>query len=137
MIEYKNNLKELVKSEKELNFLNEILEENEVPEKEAKSLKYYARTKLKSILDIAKTGDEYKENEILSLIINLWFEWRSEWIRYNAINNYNMVFFGNADLSSVIKASYISHLIAKIEQFIPSETLQKINDIMVKIQFQN
>lgn len=129
-------LKQLVKQEKEFVFLEELLTENEIQDKEKLALKYYAKLKLKSILEIAKTGSELSDSETLSLLVNLWFEWRSEWIRYNAINNYNMVIHGTVDLTSVIKSSYVSYLISKIEDFIPEETLQKIHEIMVEQQYQ-
>lgn len=114
-----------------------MLKENEVSEKDSKALRYYARTKLKEILDIAKTGPELDEEETLSLLINLWFKWRSEWIHYNAVNNYNMVINGYAYIPSVLKSSYISHLIAKIETLIPEDTLEKIHEVMVNIQYQS
>lgn len=135
-MEIKEAIKQIVKSEKSFSFLSEIISENSVSENDSKVLKYYAKTKLKSLLDIAKLGNEFTYNDILSLLINLWFEWRSEWIRCNAINNYNMVFYGAADILCVIKAAYVSHLLSKIEPLIPNETLQKIHEIMVNIQYQ-
>ncbi len=132
----KVSLKTLIQNEKLFTFLNEIIKENELNEKDSKILKYYAKTKLKSLLDLIKTGEEFTEEDTINLLVNIWSEWRSEWIHYNAVNNYKMVFHGNADLLSVLKSSYISHLISKIEPLIPPETLQKIYEIMVSIQYQ-
>lgn len=135
-MEIKQGIKQIIQEEKNFLFLNEIIQENKLNENDIKHLKYYAKTKLKSLLDISKTGNEFTNEDSLSLLINIWFEWRSEWIRYNAVNNYNMVVHGYAETLSVMKSAYISYLLSKIEPLIPAETLQKIHDIMVNIQYQ-
>ncbi len=73
--------------------------------------------------------------EIHYAIRNFWFELRTEWIRHNMINNYNMVMHGEADIVSVMQSAFISGMIGELEAFIPEEELDKMNAIMVKVQY--
>jgi hypothetical protein len=132
------SLLEIVKSLKDLNYLTEIFEDfEELTDRDRKELKYYAKTKLKEMHELAKVLKTAEEEEATSSIINLWFEWRSEWIRYNAVNNFNMVEFGEANNMSVVKSGYVSFLISKIESLIPEEKLEKIHEIMVQVQYES
>ena len=87
---------------------------------------------LGAIISIHKDSDI---EEINSAIRNFWFELRSEWIRHNMINNYNMVMNGTADIVSVMQSGFISGMIGELEAFIPEAELEKMNAIMVKVQY--
>ena len=53
----------------------------------------------------------------------------------NMINNYNMVMNGTADIVSVMQSGFISGMIGELEAFIPEAELEKMNAIMVKVQY--
>ncbi len=129
-------LLDICKEEKDLPFLDEVLPDfPELVAKEIKQIRYYCKNRLKNIQDLAKAFKSSEDFEIEGAVINLWFEFRSEWIRYNSVNNYNMIFHGSASPMYMIQSSFISFLIGKIEKFIPLEKLEQIHQIMLKVQY--
>jgi hypothetical protein len=104
-------------------------------ERNIKQLRYFCKTKLKGMQDLARTLDGAEEGEIESSLCGLWFEFRSEWIRHNAVNNYNMVMHGDADSLSIVQSAYLSFLIGATEEWIPESQLEKMKEIMVDVQY--
>ncbi|MCC5816440.1 MAG: hypothetical protein JJT78_16945 [Leptospira sp.] len=129
-------LLEYCKTNKDVPFLKEMTENYEgLSERNIKELNYFSKMKLKGIQDLAKTLEDAETEEIESSISGLWFEFRSEWIRHNAVNNYNMVMKGDADPLSVVQSAVLSHLIGGIETWIPEDKLKKMMEIMVSVQY--
>ncbi len=132
-----NALLKIVQDCKDLYYLEEMISEySSLSERDVKQLRYFAKVKLKGIEEVAKTLKDYTNEEALPSIVSLWFEWRSEWIRYNAVNNFNMMEYEKVDAKSVIQSAYVSYLIDKIEPLIPEEKLEKIQKIMVEVQYE-
>ncbi|WCL50095.1 hypothetical protein [Leptospira sp. GIMC2001] len=129
-------LLQLCRNKKDLIELDEMIDSFPgLNERGIKQLKYFAKSKLKGIQDLANTLKDAGETEVDSAISGLWFEFRSEWIRHNAINNYNMVMHGDADSLSVLQSAYLSFLIGEIEILISEEQLDKMKEVMVSIQY--
>jgi hypothetical protein len=136
MYETIEGLLDICKEEKDLPFLDEVLPDfPELVSKDIKQIRYYCKNKLKNIQELAKAFKQSEDFEIEGAVINLWFELRSEWIRYNSVNNYNMIFHGTANPMYIIQSSFISFLIGKIEKYIPPEKLEQIQQIMLKVQY--
>jgi len=114
---------------------NLIKDNPELTEKQILQLKYNTKQKVRALGAIISIHKDSEKEEIDSAIRNLWFELRSEWIRHNMINNYNMVMHGNADIVSVMQSAFISGMIGELESFISEEELEKMNEIMVKVQY--
>lgn len=132
-----NFLLKIVHECKDLFYLEEMIKEHSsLSERDVKQLRYFAKVKLKGIEEVAKTLKDYTNEEALPSIVSFWFEWRSEWIRYNAVNNFNMIEYGKVCAKSVIQSTYVSYLIDKIEPLIPEEKLEKIQKIMVEVQYE-
>lgn len=115
--------------------LNLIKDNPELTEKQILQLKYNTKQKVRALGAIISIHKDSEKEEIDSAIRNLWFELRSEWIRHNMINNYNMVMHGTADIVSVMQSAFISGMIGELESFISEEELEKMNEIMVKVQY--
>lgn len=115
--------------------LNLIRDNPELTEKQILQLKYNTKQKVRALGAIISINRESDEEEINSAIRNFWFELRSEWIRHNMVNNYNMVMHGTADSVSVMQSAFISGMIGELEAFIPENELEKMNEIMVKVQY--
>jgi hypothetical protein len=136
MYETIEGLLDICKEEKDLPFLDEVLPDfPELVSKDIKQIRYYCKNKLKNIQELAKAFKQSEDFEIEGAVINLWFELRSEWIRYNSVNNYNMIFHGTANPMYIIQSSFVSFLIGKIEKYIPPEKLEQIQQIMLKVQY--
>ena len=108
---------------------------NELTEKQILQIKYNTKLKNRALGAIISIHKDSDIEEINSAIRNFWFELRSEWIRHNMINNYNMVMNGTADIVSVMQSGFISGMIGELEIFIPEAELEKMNEIMVKVQY--
>ncbi|HRG45922.1 MAG TPA: hypothetical protein PLX69_15295 [Leptospiraceae bacterium] len=108
---------------------------NELTEKQILQIKYNTKLKNRALGAIISIHKDSDIEEINSAIRNFWFELRSEWIRHNMINNYNMVMNGTADIVSVMQSGFISGMIGELETFIPEAELEKMNEIMVKVQY--
>ncbi|MBL0266462.1 MAG: hypothetical protein IPQ05_22020 [Leptospiraceae bacterium] len=108
---------------------------NELTEKQILQIKYNTKLKNRALGAIISIHKDSDIEEINSAIRNFWFELRSEWIRHNMINNYNMVMNGTADIVSVMQSGFISGMIGELEAFIPEAELEKMNAIMVKVQY--
>ncbi len=106
----------------------------EFNEQNLPKLKMYSRLKIRALGSIIKIHKESEEFEVNSAIVNFWFELRSEWIRCNTVNNYNMILTGTADDVSVVNSSFVAAMLEDIEKLISEEELSKINDIMVGVQ---
>lgn len=133
-----SGLLDYCKKNKDVPFLQEMIDNYDgLTDRNIKELKYFAKMKLKGIQELAKTLKESDEDEVESSISGLWFEFRSQWIRHNAVNNYNMVMLGEADALSVVQSAVLSHYIGAIEEWIPEEKLSKMNEVMVNIQYQS
>ncbi|MCB1178576.1 MAG: hypothetical protein KDK36_13405 [Leptospiraceae bacterium] len=131
-----SEIKEICKTESNLAYFDSVFPDfPDLTPREIKQIKYFAKSKLKEIIDLLKTFKDAPEDEINSGIISIWIELRSEWIRYNAVNNYNMVINGVASSLSVLKSGFVSYLIGKIETYISEDKLEKLNDIMTKVQY--
>lgn len=131
-----NGLLDYCKKNKDVPFLQEMIDSYPgLTERNLKELKYFAKVKLKGMQDLGKTLEDADSEEIESSISGLWFEFRSQWIRHNAVNNYNMVMTGDADPLSVIQSAVLSHLIGVIEDWIPEDKLEKMMQIMVDVQY--
>lgn len=136
MDERVRGLLEYCKANKNVAFLDEMIESYPgVTERNKKEIKYYAKIKLKGIQELAKTLKFAEPVEVESAISTLWFEFRSQWIRHNAVNNYNMYMYGVADPLFVLQSSVLSYYIDGLEKFIPQEKLEKMNEIMVNLQY--
>ena len=112
-----------------------IADNYELTEKQILQLKYNTKLKNRALGAIISIHKDSDIEEINSAIRNFWFELRSEWIRHNMINNYNMVMNGTADIVSVMQSGFISGMIGELEAFIPEAELEKMNAIMVKVQY--
>lgn len=124
------------KANKDVPFLAEMVDGYPgLTERNKKEIKYFAKLKIKGLMELAKTLKGAEEDEIDSGITGVWFEFRSQWIRHNAVNNYNMITHGEADPLFVLQSAVLSHYLAGIEEFIPEEKLTKMNEIMVNIQY--
>lgn len=108
---------------------------NELTEKQILQIKYNTKLKNRALGAIISIHKDSDIEEINSAIRNFWFELRSEWIRHNMINNYNMVMNGTADIVSVMQSGFISGMIGELETFMPEAELEKMNEIMVKVQY--
>lgn len=115
--------------------LNLIRDNPGLTEKQILQLKYNTKQKVRALGAIISIHKDSDDEEINSAIRNFWFELRSEWIRHNTINNYNMVMHGTADSVSVMQSAFISGMIGELEAFIPENDLEKMNEIMVKVQY--
>lgn len=93
--------------------LNLIKDNPELTEKQILQLKYNTKQKVRALGAIISIHKDSEKEEIDSAIRNLWFELRSEWIRHNMINNYNMVMHGTADIVSVMQSAFISGKIGR------------------------
>ena len=111
-----------------------IADNYELTEKQILQLKYNTKLKNRALGAIISIYKDSELSEINSAIRNFWFELRSEWIRHNMVNNYNMVMHGTADIVSVLQSGFISGMIGELETFIPEAELEKMNEIMVKEQ---
>jgi len=121
---------------KDVPFLPEMIESYpSLTDRNKKEVKYFAKMKLKGLQELAKTLRGAEEDEIVSAISGVWFEFRAEWIRHNAVNNYNMFMYGEADPVFVLQSSILSHYIGGIERFIPEEKLEKMKEIMTNLQY--
>ncbi|HMV41146.1 MAG TPA: hypothetical protein PK079_09120 [Leptospiraceae bacterium] len=114
---------------------NLIQDNPELTEKQILQLKYNIKLKIRALGAIISINKDSDVEEVNLAIRNFWFELRSEWIRHNMINNYNMVMTGTADVVSVIQSAFISGMIGELENFIPENELEKMNEIMVKVQY--
>lgn len=112
-----------------------IADNYELTEKQILQLKYNTKLKNRALGAIISIYKDSELSEINSAIRNFWFELRSEWIRHNMVNNYNMVMHGTADIVSVLQSGFISGMIGELETFIPEAELEKMNEIMVKVQY--
>lgn len=124
------------KSQKDLAFLPEMVDDYPgLTDRNKKEVKYYAKMKLKGMLELAKTLKEADDQEIDSALTGIWFEFRSQWIRHNAVNNFNMFTYGTADPVFVLQSAILTYYLAGIETFIPEDKLAKMNEVMVNIQY--
>lgn len=114
---------------------NLVADNPDLTDKQVLQLKYNVKLKIRALGGIIMINRDSEIEEINSAIRNFWFELRSEWIRHNTINNYNMVMTGTADSVSVIQSAFISGMIGELEAFIPETELEKMNEIMVKVQY--
>lgn len=129
-------LKSLYDKYREPSILTNLIQDNpELTEKQILQLKYNIKLKIRALGAIISINKDSDVEEVNLAIRNFWFELRSEWIRHNMINNYNMVMTGTADVVSVIQSAFISGMIGELENFIPENELEKMNEIMVKVQY--
>ncbi|MDX1960744.1 MAG: hypothetical protein SFU98_19385 [Leptospiraceae bacterium] len=132
-------LKQLIEIYKQNNSvptLKEILKDfPDLSERTVKQINYLAKMRIKGIQDLTDTLVDASKEEVDSAIMSLWFELRSEWMRYNAVNNYNMVMHGKADDMSVILSAFISNLIVQLEAMLEKEQIEEMHNIMVKVQY--
>jgi hypothetical protein len=129
-------LKALYDKYRDPSIIQNLIQDNpELTEKQILQLKYNTKLKNRALGAIISIHRDSELEEIHSAIRNFWFELRTEWIRHNMINNYNMVMHGTADIVSVMQSAFISGMIGELEAFIPEEELEKMNAIMVKVQY--
>lgn len=118
------------------NIILHLIEDNpDLTERQILELKYSTKVKTRALGAIIKMNKDSEPEEINSAIRNFWFELRSEWIRHNMINNYNMVTYGHADQVSVMQSAFVSGMIGELETLIPQSDLTQMEEIMVKIQY--
>ena len=116
--------------------VSQLIEDNQdLTEKQILQLRYNTKVKIRALGHLIKIHRDSDIAEINSALRSFWFELRSEWVRHNMINNYNMVMNGTADQVSVMQSAFISGMIGEIENFIPESELDKMNEIMVKVQY--
>ena len=131
-----HNLKALYDKYRDPSVVQNLIVDNpELTEKQILQLKYNTKLKNRALGAIISIHKDSDIQEVNSAIRNFWFELRTEWIRHNMINNYNMVMNGTADLVSVMQSAFISGMIGELEVFIPEEELEKMHNIMVKVQY--
>jgi hypothetical protein len=94
-----------------------------------------ANLKVRALGSIIKINKDSEEPEILSSICNFWIELRSEWVRLNTVNNYNLILNGEADDVNILLSAFISGMIESIEPLIPEAELNKMNEVMVQVQY--
>lgn len=136
MVNQIKNLKALYDRYKEPSVIESLIKDNpELTEKQILQLKYNTKLKNRALGAIISIHRDSEAEEIDSAIRNFWFELRTEWVRHNMINNYNMVMHGTADIVSVMQSAFISGMIGELEAFISEEELEKMNAIMVKVQY--
>lgn len=129
-------LKALYDRYRDSSIIQNLIQDNpELTEKQILQLKYNTKLKNRALGAILSIHRDSELEEIHSAIRNFWFELRTEWVRHNMINNYNMVMHGTADIVSVMQSAFISGMIGELEAFIPEEELEKMNAIMVKVQY--
>lgn len=136
MLDEIKKLKALYDRYRDPSIIQNLIQDNpELTEKQVLQLKYNTKMKNRALGAIISIHRDSELEEIHSAIRNFWFELRTEWIRHNMINNYNMVMHGEADIVSVMQSAFISGMIGELEAFIPEEELDKMNAIMVKVQY--
>jgi len=130
------NLINLYNKYRDNDILLHLIEDNpDLTEKQILQLRYNTKLKTRGLGALIKIHKDSEAEEVKSAIRNFWFELRSEWVRHNMINNYNMVMHGNADQVSVMQSAFISGMIGELENFISEPDLEKMNEIMVKVQY--
>lgn len=130
-----NNLYKVYQKYKENLLIEQLANEyNTFDFKNIDRLKCLSRLKIRALGSIIKIHKNSTDEEIKSATVNYWFELRAEWIRHNTVNNYNMVFNGTSDATSVILSSFISKLLEDIEKLLSVDELNRMNDIMVQVQ---
>ena len=136
MLDEIKKLKTLYDRYRDPSIIENLIQGNtDLTEKQILQLKYNTKLKNRALGAIISIHKDSDIDEINSAIRNFWFELRSEWIRHNMINNYNMVQNGTADIVSVLQSGFISGMIGDLEAFIPEAELEKMNEIMVKVQY--